>query len=221
MSVIPFAREFLTVPSAVDFSANLVNGEPQLPEWFELPSGGTIVFKDGTGTSRTFTDLPAGYRMAAQLRELTSCTGVVRVGTNAITAMAPSAPSAIAPGSLAGEAADPDGIAPLLQMRVAFTAGTTGTADDVTILASAPFGFHIVDAFLHVSTAKASETGTLRSATAGGGTALSDAWSTTSTGVVRNSALTAPAAVAAESAIYLRRSDRAFAGTVVLVFAKD
>lgn len=214
MSVVPFARQLTAVASPVVFSDTVVNGDAQLPEWFEMPAGGSITFKDGTGTSRTFSDVPAGKAYAIQLREITSSTAIVRVGTNPLNAMAPSAPTAIAASQLG--APDAYGFAVDLTLRVAFTAATTGSADDVTILASAPFGFRILDAMLYVSTAKGSATVTLRSATGGGGSALSDDLSVNATGVVRNASLTASPTVAAAGALYLRRSDRACAGELIL-----
>ena len=217
-----FTRSYSSIPGGgVDFTTNIILGEPNLPEWFEMPNGGTIVFYDGSNTSVTYSGLPAGARYAVRIRKIVSATNVVRVGTNPMTALSPSVPSSILPSQLAGSASDTLGMAALIMHRVAFTAGTTGSADDVTIRESAPFGFRIVDVILHVSTAKGDATGTLRSATGGGGSALSDALSVASTGVVRNTALTASPTVAAAGAIYLRRYDRACAGQVILLLAKS
>lgn len=220
MSVIPFARQ-IAAATAVNFAADLVNGQPQLPEWFELPDGGSITFVDGSGASRTFASLPAGYRAAVQMRSLTTATGIVRVGTNPMHAMMPSIPSAIGVSQLAGAALDVNAFAPVFELRVPFTAGITGAADDVAVLASAPFGFRILDAMIYVSTAKGSATVTVRSASGGGGSALSDALSVNATGVARNGSLTASPTVAAEGALYLRRSDRACAGELILLCAKS
>lgn len=217
-----FTRSYSSIPGGgVDFAATLVLGQPQLPEWFEMPNGGTIVFLDGSGTSVTYSSLPAGARYAVQIRKIVSATDVVRVGTNPMTALSPSVPSSILPSQLAGAASDTLGMAAVIMHRVAFTAGTTGSADDVTVLASAPFGFRIVDVILMISTAKGGATATLRTATGGGGSALSDALSVASTGVVRNASLTASPTVAAAGAIYMRRSDRACAGEVILLLAKS
>jgi len=216
-----FTREYDSIPGGgVVFSTTLDGGQPRLPKWFELPDGGTIVFHDGTGTSVEYTDCPAGYRAAVEIRKIVSCTGRVRVGTNPMHAQAPSVPSSIGLSQLAGIAADPDGIAPMFVLTKAFTAGTTGTADDVTVLEAAPFAFKIVDSYVIVDDAKTSETVTLRSATGGGGSALSSAMSVNATGRVRDASTSIPS-VAADSAIYLRRSDRDCGGVVVLLCAKS
>lgn len=124
----------------------------------------------------------------------------------------------VAPAELA--ALDADGIGPLFVIRKAFTAGTTGSADDVEVLAEAAFDFRIIDSFICVSTAKSANTVQLRSASGGGGSALSSAMSVGSTGRVRD-ASTASVTVSAEGAIYLRRSDRDCAGEVFLICAKS
>lgn len=126
----------------------------------------------------------------------------------------------VAPDDLA--VADASGVAPLLVIRKAFTAGITGSADDVSIFsANAPFGFRIVDAWINVATTKSAATVTVRDATAGGGTALSDALSVASSGVVRNTSLTATQTVAKDGSLVLRRSDRACAGELFLLVAKN
>lgn len=216
-----FTREYDSGDLPVDFAATLVLGAPQLPEMFEAPDGGDVSFKDGSNVTVTYTDLPAGYRAAVQVRKLLSSTGRVRVATNPMNAQVPSVPTSILPSQVAGIAADPNGIAAMMILRVPFTAATTGSADDVTVLASAPFAFRILDTFIYVSTAKGSATATLRSAAAGAGSALSDALSVNGTGVVRNTALTTSKTVAAEGALYLRRSDRDCAGELVLLIAKS
>lgn len=217
--VVPFARE-IAASTAVDFSAVLQNGHPQLPEWFEMPDGGNITFVDGTGTSRSFTDLPAGYRAPIQMRSLTTATQKVRVGAGGAMGESPSVPSSIRVSQLAGAGVDADALAPMFTLRVAFSAGTTGSADDVTVLDAAPFAFRILDSFVIVTTAKSTQTVTLRSATSGGGSALSSAMSVGSTGRVRD-ASTASSTVAVDGAIYLRRSDRDCAGEVVLLCQKS
>lgn len=101
-------------------------------------------------------------------------------------------------------------------LRTVMTAGTAGTADDVTIYdANAPFAFTIVDCWLQVSTAIAGHTAQLRTATGGGGSALSTALSMSATGTARNND-TASRSVAADGSVFVRRTDRGTAGTIII-----
>lgn len=93
------------------------------------------------------------------------------------------------------------------------TAGTPGTADDVTLTLAAPFGWEIQDVWLCVTTAIGGSTVRLFSAPAGGGTPLSSALSSASTGVVRNND-TSVRSVAKASSVYVRRTDRGVAGKI-------
>src|SRR5690606_29894894 len=69
----------------------------------------------------------------------------------------------------------------------AFTAGTPGTADDVTIFPGAlPVAFRILDVQVITSTPIATSTITLRTATGGGGSALSSAIPSAAAGTQRN-----------------------------------
>jgi hypothetical protein len=116
---------------------------------------------------------------------------------------------------------DSMGVSDLLVLRKAFTAGTTGSADDVAVALAVPFGFRIVDVKLVVLTVKAAATVTLRTATAGGGSALSEALSVATAGYVRlGTASTATTTVAAGGNVYLRRSDRACAGELLIELIK-
>jgi hypothetical protein len=101
----------------------------------------------------------------------------------------------------------------------ALTAGTPGTADDVTVFSSAPWAGEIRDAWVHVSTAIGGSTLTLRSATGGSASALSSALSSASTGTVRNND-TASRAFAKGSAVVVRRSDRGVAGDVSILVVR-
>jgi hypothetical protein len=215
----PFARQ-IAAATAVDFTATFDNGFPLLPQAIEVIDGGTLVFTDGTGTQRTFTNLPAGWSLATEIRALSASTNTaVRVASNANAFSAPRPDQDIGPSRMAGVAEDAKGLAGVFHLRKDFTAGTTGSADDVTVLDSALFAFDILDAYVIVSTAKNSQTVTLRTATGGGGAALSSDMSVGSTGRVRNAGTSIPQ-VAANGAIYLRRSDRDCAGTVVLLCAR-
>jgi hypothetical protein len=118
-------------------------------------------------------------------------------------------------------AIDGDGLAPLLTLRKAFTAGGGGAADDVVIYnANAPFGFRILDAWLFVSTGVALATATLRTATGGGGSAVSDAFVASAAGTIKLSAQQQTNTIAANGTLVLRRSDNGIAGEVVLLIAK-
>lgn len=216
---VPFVKE-TAASTAVDFTTTLDFGFPRLPQAIEMPDGGTLVIEDGSGTERTFTDLPSGWRGVLEIRKIkVGTTQKSRVYSSAQAAMVASVPTSIEPSQLAGVAADTNGLAAVFQLRKVFAAGVTGAADDVTVLASAPFAFDILDAFVIVDDAKTSETVTLRTATGGGGSALTSALSVNATGRVRD-ASTALASVSAAGALYLRRSDRDCGGVLVLVCAK-
>jgi hypothetical protein len=95
---------------------------------------------------------------------------------------------------------------------VSFSAGTPGTADDVTVFSStAPFNFRILESWLVTSTAISASTVQARTATAGGGSALSTAMSSTATGKTSDNS-TATSTVSSGGSMFLRRSDRGVAG---------
>ncbi len=117
---------------------------------------------------------------------------------------------------------DADGLGQMQVIRKAFTAAGPGVADDVTIYsANAPFGFRVVDVWVNIATAISGKTVTLRDAATGGGNALSDAISGTSTGVVRNTALTATRSIAANGSLIIRRSDNGLAGEMFIAIQKN
>jgi len=93
-----WAREYTSgQATGKDFTASDVDGLPAaLPNWFELPNGGTLVAVDGDGTAVTFSSLFAGSRYNTTLRSITTCSGTIRLGYSANPQ--PSAPSAGAPG---------------------------------------------------------------------------------------------------------------------------
>ena len=107
-------------------------------------------------------------------------------------------------------------------VHVDFAALAAGVADDVNIIVSptVPYNYSIKDAWAQISTAIGGSTITVRNAAGGGGSALSDALSSAATGTVRNTAQTGPAAAAAGSTLYLRRSDRGVAGSVYLILCR-
>lgn len=160
------------------------------------------------------TGIPQGYEVIANQSDPATYPDAAYGGSLV------SAVNALAPASGAGTSASPE-IGRLFEVRVAFTAATTGTADDITIFAAnAPCKFRIIDCYLDVTTADSGATGTLYTAAAGGGTACSSALSTTSTGKIRDNITTGTPTIAAGGSLYLRRSDRAFAGEIVLICSK-
>lgn len=102
---------------------------------------------------------------------------------------------------------------------VAFAAGGGGSADDVTIYsASAPFAFRVLKTFVYISTAIAGKSVQVRSATAGGGTAISSLFAAdvaTEDPIITTS-ITATTTVAANGSAFIRRSDNGLAGEVIL-----
>lgn len=121
---------------------------------------------------------------------------------------------AVAPRNLAVSASN---IAVPFSIRVSCTAGTPGSADDVTIYnANAPFAFRILDVIWLDSTAIALSTVQLRDTSGGGGAALSSALTAAVTGTARNND-TATRTVAANGSVFLRRSDRGVAGEILIV----
>lgn len=54
---------------------------PAHADWIELPSGGTVVFIDGTGAQRTLSNAEAGKSYAIRISKIISSTQTIRVGT--------------------------------------------------------------------------------------------------------------------------------------------
>ena len=104
-------------------------------------------------------------------------------------------------------------------LRMAFTAGITGAADDVVVAAagSLPYNLRVLDTKVLVTAATgvSAATATLRSAASGGGTALSGALAIDSTGR-KSDTLTATAEMLQTAGLFLHRSDRAAAGEVII-----
>ncbi len=126
--------------------------------------------------------------------------------------------------------AQPDGISsvsasggPYVPQRWVFqlAAGAGGSADDVTLFSSAlPFKCQLLDAYVKSDTTVSMGTVTLRSASGGGGTALSSAITAAAAGIVSRSAGVAgiATALASGSSLYARRSDSAIAGQLVIEY---
>jgi len=134
--------------------------------------------------------------------------------TNVIDVTLPAA--SITPASLAVESS---GLAALFVVHKAFTALAAGTADDVTVLSSAPFAFRILRTLPVITTAVAASSVRLRSASGGGGSALSSSFATdvATEDPVRSSPLTAFPSVALGGSLFLRRSDRGVAGALAVL----
>lgn len=113
------------------------------------------------------------------------------------------------------------GLGAAFAISVLLTAGTPGTADDVTVFAaSAPFAFQILDCWGKVGTGISTKTATLRSAAAGGGSALSSALDFGTSSVTSRDNSGAAPSVSKGGSLYVRRSDRGVAGTVVILIQK-
>jgi len=171
--------------------------------------------------------LPAPYRGALANRELAVLTAASRsVLTEALGGAAAAKVFHVTLTGIGDVATAHDAIPNVpaaYVIRQAFAAGVGATADDVVIYnANAPFAFRLLDAQLLVKTAVAVSTAALRSATGGGGSALSDSFDTTSAARARDTG-----AVVQESPVIplggtlvLRRSKNTVAGEVILLIAK-
>lgn len=97
------------------------------------------------------------------------------------------------------------------------TPAGAGSPDDVEIFnANVPFNLVIKDAFFICLTAVVGATCTLRSATGGGGSALSSALSAGAIGTSRNNLTTIMPLVVSGTSIYVRRSDANTGGQLVM-----
>jgi hypothetical protein len=117
--------------------------------------------------------------------------------------------------NLAPEAA---GVAPVFVLRIPMTAGTPGTADDVTGSA-APAACRVLDKWADVTTAIGGSSLRVRDAAGGVGDTLSGTISsaTQGEGIRASSLFAGQTTLAAGEIPYVRRSDRGVAGTVYLL----
>lgn len=111
--------------------------------------------------------------------------------------------------------------AALITLRIPFAALTTGTADDVTVYAAnaLPFKFRVLDAVAHVSAAIGGATLIVRDEAAGAGTAICTMSGAATGRIVSTFTGNASGVVSQSTAakgLFVRRSDRAVAGEVVL-----
>ncbi len=117
-------------------------------------------------------------------------------------------------------AAEDDGEAVPFVQRFTYTAGTPGTADDVTLISSATYGFRIIDAWTMTVTHVSGSSVRLRSAAGGGGTALSSSMSTNAADNMARNDFGATTTVAAGTPVFLRRTDRGVSGEVCLLVVR-
>jgi hypothetical protein len=126
--------------------------------------------------------------------------------------------------SQVGPSVDANGLSPTLTLRKAFAAGAGGAPDDVAIYSgNAPYGFRILDVQVLISTLVALSTVQLRSATGGGGSALSDAFASVAVGRLRDLGVgigNVTPTVATNGTLVIRRSDSGVAGEVILRLQK-
>lgn len=114
------------------------------------------------------------------------------------------------------------GMSDLQVLNVAFVDGGAGAADTVLGVAL-PFDAYIVDMLVWVDVLKAAATGTVRTAAAGGGTALSEAFDLSAVGIVRCAGTANTGAmplVAAGTQLYFRRNDQDAVGRVVIMLQR-
>lgn len=120
-------------------------------------------------------------------------------------------------GVIAGQVAAGGGtFGPIHVINKAFIAAD----QDTTLFAAAtgaPAKFRVVDVFVDIATANASETLTLRDTTGGAGNALTSAITLAATGRVREAAPTATKTVAAAGNVFLRRNTTVGVGLVVVM----
>lgn len=118
------------------------------------------------------------------------------------------------------------GLGDMQVVRVPMTAGTPGTADDVTVYAldALPYAkFRVIDAWAVISTAITATTLTVRTAAAGGGSSVAVMDSAVAGRNGLKSTVTATSTVTASSTtgLFVRRSDRGVAGEVFIVIRPE
>jgi len=108
-------------------------------------------------------------------------------------------------------------------IRQQFTAGVGGTADDVILYnANAPYAFRILDAMVLVKTAVSASSAQLRNATGGGGSALSDAFDTSTSSKGRDGGVIVQETpvIPAGGTLVLRRSKNTVAGEIIILVTR-
>jgi hypothetical protein len=171
--------------------------------------------------------LPAPYRGALANREIAVLTAASRSVLAEALGGAAAAKAFHVTLTVGGDVATTHdavpGVAAGYAIRQAFAAGVGATADDVVIYnANAPFALRILDAQLLVKTAVAVSTATLRNATGGGGSPLSDDFDTTAAVRVRDAgaAVQETQVISLGGTLVLRRSKNTVAGEVILLVTK-
>jgi hypothetical protein len=182
----------------------------------ELTSDG-----DGRWLTRT---VPDGSISTAKLAALSVTTAKI---DNLAVTTGKLAADAVTAAKLADSSVEPANLIASITFGVPFivtqplTGGVTGTADDVTIYnADAPFDMRILDVWAVLSAGVLASTVQLRSASGGGGSALSSAIPSTTSGTSRNND-TATRQVAGSGSLFIRRSDRAVAGRILILAVRE
>ena len=158
-----------------------------------------------------YADIQATAASDAVLRESGSVLGFGTV------AQAGLANAIISPAKLAVIASN---VGSTFSIYLAFAAGGGGAADDVTIFnGDAPFAFRILKTLPYISTTVAVSSIQVRSATGGGGTALSSLFAATiaTEDPVITTPIAATTTVALNGSAFVRRSDSGIAGEVILL----
>lgn len=175
-----------------------------------LRPGQLIVLPFSASLVRSYMfSIPQGYEIFTPDSEPLSYPDIAYAGALASPA------STNAPAAGSGTSTSPE-IGDLFVVRVAFTAGVTGTADDVTILSSAPVRLRIIQIYQMVSVSSASF-GYVRNAPNAGGQAISGPLSSSSVGRVTDTGTTLFPVIEKGGGVYLRRQDRAYAGEIALI----
>lgn len=214
-------------------------------DWADLVAAGVFSYSFTTGTdaqaSLTYA-IGDGLAESANTLSVDYGNGLTLSGSTLVADLADAAPAAIsmsagAVGSgtqvarenhthllsdnsvnAAKAAAPTSGYGLVAAVTKAIPAGAGGSADDVTVTLTGMPAATILDSFF-VCTA-GNDTGrtvTLRTAAAGAGSAVTDAFDCATTGVKRNAGMLTFPAVTAAQVLYLRRSDSAVAGNLVLI----
>lgn len=157
-------------------------------------------------------DIGAGLNFAAPLQ------AAVNVGTG------------VTDVSLEGETLGADHVAPEagsttklsipLLARTGIAAAAAGTAADTAIALGFDYRIHDVWFAVDDGTSIVATTARLRTASGGGGSALSSLLDTATDGVKRNDSDLGSPTVAAADTIYFRRSDRGVGGELFMLIAK-
>lgn len=178
----------------------------------------TIAVGKYVDVTRDASDIPRMQSLASAIAD-GKATLAVTYSADELASGIMAPPAAIGAADMA-PVASTDKASGLVLIRIPMTALAAGTADDVTGYAvnTLPFKFRVCDAWAHVSANIAASTLSVRTQAAGAGTLLA----TLSGNATGRNSMTAPTASAvatpgATEGLFVRRSDRAVAGEVMLL----